>query len=296
MDRWLCGWRVSSDLPLPDLLRWTGDDRPPDLEIRLGKGDCDDARGLWVAPDGACRLAIDGVASYHVDAAGRQVTVFPSLEPSAPDIRLFLLGTVFGIVCLRHGLVPLHASCVRIGDRAVAVTGPSGSGKSTLAAAFLRRGHEILADDVTVLDLSGAVPVALPAFPRLKLWRASMDAFGVAVAGRERVRAALDKYQLPLDTAFAHDPLPLAAVYHLEEEQEKRAAISPLKGVGALAATMEAVYQPRLAPSLGLSREILRAVGAIAAAVPSFRLGRRRALDEVDGLAACVLHHAEGLG
>ena len=36
-DRQLCGWRVRTDVPLPELLPWTGDaGHPPDIQIRLG--------------------------------------------------------------------------------------------------------------------------------------------------------------------------------------------------------------------------------------------------------------------
>ena len=32
----LCGWRVASEIALPDLPHWAGDTRPPDVTIGIG--------------------------------------------------------------------------------------------------------------------------------------------------------------------------------------------------------------------------------------------------------------------
>ncbi|HYD69828.1 serine kinase [Azospirillum sp.] len=256
----LCGLKVAADLPLPDLLPWHGDDRAPDVVIRLGDvpGRPDapvlDGTLLQVATDGSCRFAIPGVAAYHVDPAGREVTVDvdPAAGRTAPAVRAFLFGTVFAILCFRRGLLPLHASCVRIGGRAIAFAGPSGVGKSTLAAGFVRAGCAVLADDVTVIDPNApGGPVVLPAFPRLKLWRDAMDGLRLPVEGLERTRAGLDKFLQPLDDAFWPEPLPLDAVYHMSVVAAPQyEGHAPQRGMKAVERLMEAVYRRRLMATL----------------------------------------------
>jgi len=49
----------------------------------------------------------------------------------------------------------LHATTVAFGDSAVLVTGASGSGKSSLALQLMAIGAGLVADDQTVLTLSG---------------------------------------------------------------------------------------------------------------------------------------------
>lgn len=287
----LCGWKVASAFPLPDLAAWTGDDRPADIVVRLDEVPklCDPVNEtplMQIGADGVCRFEIAGVAAYRVDAAGQEITVAPAVEAGVPDIRVFLLGTVFAIVCFRRGLVPLHASCVRIGSKAVAFSGNSGAGKSTMAATFLKRGFTILADDVTVVD-PGASGGALlwPAFPRLKLWRDVMDGFGLSLEGLERARAELEKFHLPIENAFSAEPSPLSTVYHLAEARDPRhEEFRPLTGIEAFLATKHAVYRHRLGRFILGEEGVFALASKTAAAVSSVRLTRLLSLTRADEL------------
>ncbi len=260
-DYYLCGWRVRSDLPLPELMPWTGDLQAPiDLQIELGAVEAQlpdlqyDGPVLQMGANGTCRFTIESVATYRIAPDGRTIRVQPSLPADIPAVRTFLFGTVFAIVCQRRTVIPLHACCVKLpspqGDIAVAFTAPSGTGKSTLASAFMRRGYPILADDVTVLSLDqerGAV--ALPTFPRVKLWQDAMGQFGHAMVGAERVRQGMDKFSVGLGTEhFAVGaPLRLAALYHLERvEDAKHAGLEEVGGLPASVRFSKALYQERI--------------------------------------------------
>ena len=290
----LCGLKVESDLALPDLLPWTGDERAADIEIRLG--DVPDrlehaVHGgplLQVAADGACRYAIANVAAYLVED-GRRVTVRPRMDPDAADVRVFLLGSVFGILCHQRGLLPLHAGCVEIGGRAVAFAGDSGAGKSTLTAAFLRRGHAVLADDVTVVDLAApGGPLVLPSFPRIKLWRDAMDGLGLPADGLERSRAQLQKFHLPVESGFRTEPLPLAAIYHLHTAHDPRhAGIEALRGSAAVDALLDAVFRRQAALRMG-RRGPLMAAAMRLTALPGLRLSRMPDLTALDATVTAI--------
>lgn len=299
LDSLLCGLRTASDIPLPELLAWRGDGRAPDLEIRLGKvpdqlaTPVHDGPLLQIAADGRCRFAMPGIASYLAED-GRRITVQPEPAADPTDVRLFLLGTMFGFVCHQRALLPLHAGCVEIGGRAVAFTGPSGAGKSTLAAGFLRRGYRLLADDLTVIDIDGAEgPTVLPSFPRVKLWRDSLEGLGWSDAGRTRVRSAIDKFELPVETAFLSTPLPLGAVYHLVRARTPdRAGITLLRGADALVALLSGVYRQRRAIQMGHQDLMTRATMRMAA-IPNLRLSRMMDLAQVDAVVdAIVARHA----
>jgi hypothetical protein len=292
----LCGWRVASEMALPDLLTWTGDDRSAELTVCLGAvpplaDPVDDGPLLQIGADGTCRFAMAGVAAFRVDAEGREITVEPYAAIDSADIRAFLFGTVLAIVCFRRKLLPLHASAVRIGDRVIAFCGPSGCGKSTLAAAFFRRGYAVVSDDVAVIepDAPGG-PRLLPAFPRLKLWRDAMNAFGFGTAGLEHTRGELDKFHLPVNEAFTAESLPLATVYHLDEAREaQQEEMKPLHGVDAFLAMEGGVYRRTLGHKLMGDPEMFALSSRVAAAVASARLVRRislaRAEEIVDAMA-----------
>lgn len=284
----LCGLRVASDLALPDLLPWTGDGRAPDIEIHLGdvpdrlETPVHEGPLLQVDADGTCRYAVPAVAAFLV-RGGRQVIVQPRMDPAAADVRVFLLGSVFGILCHQRGLMPLHAGCVEIGGRAVAFAGDSGMGKSTLTAAFLRHGHAVLADDITVVDPAApGGPLVLPSFPRIKLWRDALDELGLSDEGLERSRAQLQKFHLPIESGFRTEPLPLDAIYYLRSAASRQPeAIERLRGKAAVNALMDAVYRRQAALRMGLqkpmSAALMRLVG-----LPGLRLARRSDLTALE--------------
>lgn len=284
----LCGLKVDSELFLPELLTWARGDRAPDIEIRLGSVRDHLEDPVHVGPllqtdkNGTCRYAIAGVAAYLVEA-GQRVTIQPWMPPDSPEIRVFLLGSVFGFLCHQRGLLPLHAGCVEIGGRAIAFAGHSGASKSTLTTAFLRRGFPILADDVTVIDVAASGgPLVLPSFPRIKLWRDAMEGFGLSFDGLERVHNQLDKFQLPVRTGFRAEPLPLAAVYHLKIAKDMRhAGLELLRGASSMHALVDAVYRRMSAFRMGRHGAVMAALMQLGT-LPSLQLERVFDLKEID--------------
>ena len=97
------------------------------------------------------------------------------------ECRLYLQGTVFGVVAWLNGMLPLHASCVAADGRAIAFTADSGGGKSTLAAALAARGFFHVCDDTLVLEPAEDRVIGHADGKPLKLWD---DAYGLADAQR----------------------------------------------------------------------------------------------------------------
>jgi hypothetical protein len=291
-DRILHGLRVSSTLAVPDLLPWTGDDRPPDLVIRLGEvpprleDPIVERPLLQVGRDGACRFAIPAVGAYLVSPDGREITIAPIVDLGAAEVRTFLFGTVFAAACMRRGLLPLHASCVRFGAKAVAFAGHSGAGKSTLAAMLLRRGYPLLADDMTVIDLDApGGPMVLPGFPRVKLWRDAMDRLEFSAEGLERARPGLEKYHVPIEAEFCIDPLPLAGLVHIEARTHAPRGLRRLSVMDGLKSISSVLYRQQMMLRLGLQQQQMQGYAAILGAVGGLRALRRpESSDELDAV------------
>lgn len=257
---------------MPELLPWSGDDREPEVVIRLGDVPeyLDEARvtgrRLQVSEDLTCRYE-HPVAGPLLIRGGRQVVMAPARDVEAARLAAVLLGPVLGILCHQRGLVPLHACCVEVGGEAVAITGPSGAGKSTLAAAFMHAGHRVLSDDLTVVDPRGgrgprdtsgpSRPLVLPAVPRLKLTAETLDRLGSDPRDLDPSPTRPDKLHLPIPGAFQPSPLPLRAVCHLDAGRGEGAeGLERLRGADAVAETLSAVYARRLGARL-LGRGVL---------------------------------------
>jgi hypothetical protein len=210
--------RICSDLTLPELEIADGE---PDVTITLGKVSPvpvpigADGSGFWATGDEACYF-LEDVGTFLV-RGGREVVVelAPRAEPGR--IRLSILGPVLGILLHQRGHLVLHASCVEIEGRAVAFAGNRGWGKSTIAAALYARGHGIVSDDVTAIDLRLPVPSVMPAFPQIKLWPDSVPTLGPSADVQPRFHPLLDKRGFRVTRGFPQGPVALERVYVLAE-------------------------------------------------------------------------------
>ena len=175
---------VASEFPLPELLPWTGPaDAEPDLRFRYGAVPDHLENADYVAPLFQTKgkdlylLAIQGSARFLV-RNGRDVCVqLAASDDEGLDPLPLLSGTVQGVIYHQRGLFPLHASTVVSGGQAIAIAAPSGTGKSTMAAALAARGFSVVGDDICVIQTgSSAAPQVLPTYPRLRLWRDTVEA------------------------------------------------------------------------------------------------------------------------
>jgi len=297
-DYSLCGWRVRSAIPLPDSLAWEGDAKPVDITIRFASvpDELPDpihrTPFLQISQSGDCLLKIPAVARYFI-GQGSVVNIEADQGVSEPEILLFLTGSALGLLCHQRGLFPLHASCVRMGNGAVAFSGQSGAGKSTLAAAMVRRGYSMLSDDVTVIDTDAADgPLVFPALPRIRLWRDSLEALDIVPDQLMKVRNSLDKFLLPANQIgdFLPQALPLKAIFFLETAHTTTAENSVIQDPAAetIRRLRSEVYRSRQAELLGRTSALFLGAARIVKDVPVTRLVRQADLARLDELVDLI--------
>ena len=132
---------------------------PPELGLSVERGEVPDEipdaqrprRWIQVNPDEAL-VQFGGGAGLWV-RGGRDVTVQWDDTDDDGDPSWLLHGWAVTLASLQRGDLSLHAATIRIGDEVVALAGHRGAGKSTTSMALRQAGHQLLVDDVTLLDL-----------------------------------------------------------------------------------------------------------------------------------------------
>jgi hypothetical protein len=217
----------------------------------------------------------DGV-QFWIKREGGQVWAQWPETSSLEDAATYLLGPVMGLALCLRGVPCLHASAVVIENRAIAFVGEEGAGKSTTAAAFSRRGHAVLSDDIVALvEQDGAIQVR-PAYPYLSLWPDSVrmlyglkkDLPSFSGNWEKRVLSTADQ-----SFRFANQSFPLGAIVILGERSRNPTAplVDPMTPQDGLLSLVANSYATRLLSSEMRAHEF-RFLGRVILNVPVFRV------------------------
>ena len=268
------GLRFRSEVPVP--FRPAPPDGTPDVVIRIGSvprtlNGLATPRLPWQAVPGAFLLEVDGVARY-LARGGDEIVVEPT-GGNETDVATFLLGSVLAACLQQRGIVTLHASAVETADGAVLFAGSSGAGKSTLAATLVDRGYRMLADDVTGVVIEGGRPVALSAFPAVRLWADAVESLEWRGRAGARVRDDLEKYITPVER-FRSLPLPVRAVFTLGSHNRDTIEFEAAPPGTAVDALLRYTYRKRFMRAMEHGLEHFGAVTALARGTPLFRVTR----------------------
>ena len=301
----VCGLRVSSTIPFPELPALAGADADvqPDIEFEMGEDFF--ARGsaqvvmTTEEPDGTnwltCtrsregyRLRFSALADFLVDRSGRRVTCAAPPQTPAETIRHLFLDQVIPPLLNLRGREALHAAAIGIAGGACAFIGMSGQGKSTLASAFHLIGHPILCDDCLVLKDDTDSVLVEPAYPGLRLW----DDSRAALFGNERSTLPVSHYNdkrriLTNGSGSEHgESFALRRIYSLLRAQPGGPApqpmIEPLSIRDALMELISYAFRLDLTDQAMILRQ-MQVLEHVARKVPVMRL---RLPDDLDALPA----------
>jgi hypothetical protein len=169
-------------------------------------------------------------AVHHLSPDSRVLRCAPS-DPADPSWWRVVLDSVLFTVALLGGYEALHAGAVATPDGAIAITAATGGGKSTLLTELLRRGSELMADDVLVLESRAPErPLAHPAAPLMTVPAARLPALAEAAhPGTHPETISSLEDELWIAVPVHRGPLPLRALVVLDRRPGVRTALEKIE-------------------------------------------------------------------
>jgi len=160
-------------------------------------------------------LRVQEVGAFDI-RAGAEVTV--ALDSGAHPLRVLanLYGTVAALVLGQQGRFAIHGSTLRLDGGGTTLAGAQRAGKSTTALELVRRGHELVADDVSPVDpAEDGSGVSVEGFGRsAHFWPETVEALGVPVPPGARPFPTTGKLVAPV--VAAPGPVPLGSIVVIE--------------------------------------------------------------------------------
>ena len=198
-----------------------------------------------------------------------QAHFVPDFDPKLQAAYLIGLGMI--MVLYQRGYLVIHSNAIALdSNTGVVFMAPSGTGKSTLSAAFHQHGYQILTDDVSAIYFEDNQPYILPAYPYIKLWRDSVEAYDHDLDQLQVMPFKAGKYYVPLNDSQCQNPVPLRAVYLLDTEQPSQA----LTGMTAFTQLNLNLSWPELVGHFSLNQTIFELCSKLYQSVPMFRILR----------------------
>jgi hypothetical protein len=288
------GLGIRCAIPLPDL---TEKDAPADIVMRFGKATpinpiaSEAAFSLQFLEDRAF-FFFRGLGSGEA-IGGREIIGDPEALMDRELMQFLAQGPALSVLLYQRGFLTLHASCVKIGETAVAFMGDSGAGKSTLAASLLVLGHGLVSDDVTVINNTGSGPEAYPGYPGFHLTPDSADLFRDRLEDPVRIEAHDQKVKFSAHLGFPQFHTPLSRIYLLSEGDDLQ--MTSLSGHRAVYELVKHSYWIRLIHDFRPSSYFLKCA-RLCAGIPIIQLAAPKNVSMFPDIARMVEQDALSAG
>jgi len=287
------GLSIRSEFEIPELS--SNRDEEPEVDIQYGEvpENLDNKISSGILYESAKQkflLKLPNVGKY-LATNGNQIIVDPKPGATNDEIRLFLLGSVFGAILHQRGYLPLHGSAVKIHNEAMVIIGNSAAGKSTLAASLDKAGYSLISDDISAILLkeSGQC-VILGGTPFLKLWKDTTDIL-YPNSSFSRVRPQIRKYRIP--AAKINIPsiqLTVLTVLKLTSINQGDFKIHSIYGANKFSVLRDHVFRDQMIKGMGIQESHFHLLSTLANQIELFHIERPSAPLKIVDLRNLVIN------
>ncbi len=206
---------------------------------------------LWLGVPDVVRLIVTN---------GNKITYAPDPTADLESVALFTMGTGLGALLHQRGALALHAGAVSHQGGAVVLMGASGVGKSTTVTGLMRRGYQILTDDICAIEENGCVQIG---HSYVKLWGGTASQLNIRQDKIKKIRPQVEKYAYPVADQLSASSIPLKKVFILESWNKDYFDIQQLSGSSIYVHASSYVYRWRCLRGLGLEAQNLKLFGTL---------------------------------
>ncbi|MEI6434357.1 MAG: hypothetical protein WCP32_05890 [Bacteroidota bacterium] len=191
-------------------------------------------------------LRIEHVGRYLIEN-GDKITIEKLPGATDRETIVFLWASAVAVLLHQRGKLIVHGSSVMLGENAIIFSGSSGSGKSTIASTFAtHKGAMIISDDISAISInSSGLPVVLPGYPVMKLWRDSSDKLGLEWDDSRLIRERVNKMMVNINDKFLRHAVPLRQLYLLSYKNNGPVAIHEVNGYKKLELLTEKIFRKK---------------------------------------------------
>jgi hypothetical protein len=183
-----------------------------------------------------------GENRLHVDAGATRMLCAPA-DPTSCVWQRVLLDTALVTASLARGFDAVHAGAVTLDGGCVAILGARGAGKTTLTLELVRRGAQLVADDVLALARQDDGSIVAHLAPPVANMPASMGLDGIG----ELLHDFGDELWVRVDRAARHAQQLNAVVVidRREDADDPRLETMPEPAVALLSHALHSGGDPR---------------------------------------------------
>lgn len=236
-------------------------------QIESGRSSHFDSLNMW--------FHIPKVATYWV-TDGNRIVIEVDPEAHLDEIKQFLLGSCLGMIMLQQDTIAIHGGSVVINNQGLLITGDRGAGKSTLTSALRLKGYQLVADDVSALDVSELL--IQPAYPQQKVCEDMMDQLGYDKSKYKSIDIDQKvKYLIPTKNQFKSEPVRLQGIIELVcSDEVDDIKVEELKGSQKLMTLYRNIYRIEMKIISGVNPNFFKQCVELSKGIPVYRITRPR--------------------
>lgn len=274
------GLIIKSEIVIRELLKYNlKENEEPDIIIKMQSmpndihGHLKYGRNCYLTQKDSW-FNIPEVGIYRI-VKGKNIYI-ESNGGSIEDIKCFLLGTAMGIALIQNKIVAIHGGCIKIGNKAIIITGESGAGKSTLVSNFRMNGYKFISDDVCAVSLNNDLkPITMFAYPQQKLCKDTMEKFNLDKADYILTDEEREKYAIPSKDDFTTEEVNLKYLFVISESSDvNEVKLDEVRGVAKLDYVINNIYRIHLANVMGIDKEYFNNIMNVAKDLKVYKVMR----------------------